>query len=82
MKKWNMKNIEVSVTRANDGFFNVHCNDEMFSGVGDTLKSAKEDLLEQMCFYKEIAQEDNFDYPAFLDDDFEVIYKFDTASIL
>ncbi len=77
-----MKKIEATVTRAKDGFFSVHCNDEMFSGGGDTLDAAVEDLSAQMSFYKETAQEDNFDYPAFLDNDFELVYKFDTASLL
>lgn len=69
-----MKKIEATVTRAKDGFFNVNCNDEMFSGGGDTLEAAEDDMLEQMRFFKETSLEDNFDYPAFLDDNFEVIY--------
>jgi len=77
-----MKKIEAIVTRSKDSFFNVHCNDEMFSGGGDTLEAAKEDMIEQMHFYKQTAVEDHFDYPTFLDDDFEIVYKFDTANFL
>lgn len=77
-----MKKIEATVTRAKDGFFNVYCNGEMFSGGGDSLEAAEVDMIEQMHFYKETAMEDHFDYPTFLDDDFEVVYKFDTASLL
>ena len=35
-----------------------------------------------MAFYKETAIEDGFEYPAFLDEEFEVLYKFDTESLL
>lgn len=77
-----MRKIEATVTRAKDGFFNVHCNDEMFSGGGDFLEAAKKDMIEQMQFYKQTAVEEHFDYPSFLDDEFEIVYKFDTASLL
>ncbi|HET9571161.1 MAG TPA: hypothetical protein VFP20_07120 [Bacteroidales bacterium] len=77
-----MKRIEATFTRSKDGFFNVHCNNEMFSGGGDTLEAAKDNMLEQMLFYKQTAIEDHFDYPNFLDNEFEIIYKLDTASFL
>lgn len=77
-----MKKIEANVTRAKDGFFNVHCNDAMFSGGGVSLDAAKADMLEQMHFFKQAAVEDQFDYPTFLDDDFEIMYKLDTANFL
>lgn len=54
----------------------------MFSGGGDTLEAAKDNMLEQMLFYKQTAIEDHFDYPNFLDNEFEIIYKLDTASFL
>lgn len=77
-----MKKIDAIVTRSKDGFFNIHCNDEMFSGGGDTLESAKEDMIEQMNFFKQTAVEDQFNYPSFLDENFEIVYKFDTANFL
>jgi len=77
-----MKKIEATFTRSKDGFYNVHCNGEMFSGGGETLESAKEDMIEQMHFYKQTAVEDHFIYPSFLDENFEIVYKFDTASFL
>lgn len=71
-----------TVSRSKDGFFNVHCNEAMFSGGGDSLDAAKEDMKEQMLFYKQTALEDHFDYPNFLDSDFEIVYQLDTASFL
>jgi hypothetical protein len=77
-----MNTIHATVVRASDGFFSVFCNDTMFSGGGKTLDAAKEDMLVQMRFYKQTALEDKFDYPTFLDDDFEIVYELDTASFL
>jgi len=54
----------------------------MFSGVGKTPEEAKADMLFQMKFLKESAIEKSFSYPAFLDEEFEVVYKFDTESLL
>jgi hypothetical protein len=54
----------------------------MFSGAGDSAEAAKVDMIEQMKFYKKTAIEDGFDYPSFLDDEYEIVYKFDVASLL
>jgi predicted RNase H-like HicB family nuclease len=77
-----MRKIEATISRAKDGFYSVYCNNEMFSGGGNTSDEAKKDMLEQMQFYKKTAIEDGFEYPSFLDDEFEVVYKFDTKSLL
>jgi len=77
-----MKQIEAIIERASDGTYGVYCKNETFTGMGDTSEEAKNNMLEQMRFYKKTASEDGFEYPAFLDDDFEVVYKFDTKSLL
>ncbi|MDO9153969.1 MAG: DNA-binding protein [Paludibacter sp.] len=77
-----MTKIEAIIERANDGTYSVYCVNEMFSGMGDSVESAKLDMLEQMKFFKETAVEDHHNYPNFLDQEFEVIYKFDTESLL
>jgi predicted RNase H-like HicB family nuclease len=69
-----MKTIEAIIERAKDGTYNVHCINEMFSGMGNTAEAAKMDMRQQMDFFKQTAIEDNFSYPAFLDDDFEIVY--------
>jgi len=77
-----MKSIEAIIERASDGTFSVYCKDEMFNGMGDTPELAKQNMLEQMQFFKETSKEDGYEYPAFLDSEFEVIYKFYTQSLL
>jgi hypothetical protein len=54
----------------------------MFNGMGNTAEAAKADMRQQMVFFKESAIEDNFSYPDFLDGDFEIVYRFDTQSLL
>lgn len=77
-----MKKIEAIIERAKDGTFSVFCTTEMFTGMGDTAESAKLDMRRQMDFFKKSAIEDGFSYPDFLNEDFEIVYKFDTESLL
>jgi hypothetical protein len=77
-----MKKIEAIIERSTDGSCTIFCENEMFSGVGKTPEEAKAGMLFQMKFFKETAIEKSFSYPAFLDGEFEVVYKFDTESLL
>ncbi len=77
-----MKTIEATIERGNDGTFSVYCNDEMFTGMGDTAENAKKDMLRQMDIFKKTAIEEGFSYPDILNGDFEIVYKFDTESLL
>ena len=77
-----MKTIEATIERATDGTFSVYCTTEMFSGMGDTAEKAKQNLVEQMEFFKQTAIEDGTEYPAFLNGDYQIVYKFDTQSLL
>jgi len=77
-----MRKIEATVSRANDGFYSIYCNNEMFSGGGNTPEEAKTDMLEQMNFYKKTAIEEGIPYPNFLDEKFEIVCKFDVESLL
>ena len=54
----------------------------MFNGMGDTPELAKQNMIEQIKFFKETSIEDNYKYPTFLDVEYEIIYKFNTQSIL
>ena len=74
--------IDSTISRAKDGFYSIHCNNEMFSGGGNTPEEAKNDMLEQMRFYKVTCIEDGHTYPSFLDESIEIIYKFDVESLL
>lgn len=77
-----MKTVEATIERASDGTFSVYCTKEMFSGMGSTAELAKKDMLEQMNFFKETSIQDGHPYPEFLNEEFEVVYKFDTESLL
>jgi predicted RNase H-like HicB family nuclease len=77
-----MQSIEAIIERAKDWTFSVYCISEMFSGMGNSAEAAKADMRQQMDFYKKTAIEDNFSYPDFLNEDFEIVYKFDTESLL
>jgi predicted RNase H-like HicB family nuclease len=77
-----MTTIEAIIERAKDGTYNIYCTEEIFSGAGDSIDAAKDDLLRQMQFYKETALAEGFKYPAFLDGEFSVLYKVDMASLL
>ena len=77
-----MRTIEAIIERAKDGTFSVYCRTEMFTGMGNTAEAAKLDMRQQMYFYKNSAIADGFSYPEFLDNEFEIVYRFDTQSLL
>jgi len=77
-----MKRIDAVIEKSKDGTFSVYCISEMFSGMGDTPAEAKSDILRQMELYKKTAIEEGFSYPEFLDEEFEIVYKFDAESLL
>jgi predicted RNase H-like HicB family nuclease len=77
-----MKQVEAIIERASDGTYSVYCKNEMFSGMGDSSEDAKKNMMEQMQFYKKTAIEDGRKYPEFLDSEIEIVYKFDTKSLL
>ncbi|MEA4975066.1 MAG: hypothetical protein VB046_04950 [Paludibacter sp.] len=77
-----MKKIEAKIERSTDGTYSVYCLQEKFSGMGNTAEEAKKDMIEQMQFFKKTAQEIGFSYPDFLDNEFEVVFKFDPDSLL
>lgn len=77
-----MTTIDAIIERAKDGTFTVYCKNEIFSGAGATIQSAKEDMLKQMAFYRETALSEGFKYPAFLDGEYEVSYQVDMPRLL
>ena len=68
-----MKQILVIKEKCSDGTFNVSCVEEIFSGMGDTLGEAIEDMKNQMYYYKDTCTELSLEYPEFLDEPFELI---------
>lgn len=72
-----MRHISAKIERASDGTYSVYCENEIFSGMGDTIEAAKADMLQQMEIYKVTAKEEGFKYPEFLDEDFSIYYILD-----
>jgi len=77
-----MKQIAAIIERAEDGTFSVYCKDEIFSGMGDTIAKAKEDMIRQMAIYKETAVSEGFKYPEFLDEEYAIDYTIDSLSLM
>ena len=77
-----MTSIEAIIERAADGTYTVYCKHEIFSGAGESIDQAKEDMKRQMAFYKETAIAEGFKHPAFLDEAFDISYQVDMTSLL
>lgn len=77
-----MKKITAIIERAADGGYGAYCTDEMFSGMGDTAEAAKQDLQGAIEHFVKTCKEDGYRYPAWLDEPFEIVYKFDAQSLL
>lgn len=77
-----MKTIEAIIERASDGTYDIYCPNEIFSGAGNTIAEAKEDMMKQMELFKNTAKEEGLRYPEFLDGNFEISYSYDIKSLL
>ena len=77
-----MYTLDAIIEIASDGTYSVYCKNEIFTGAGETIAEAKEDMLTQMEFYKKTALEQRFKYPAFLDEPFEINYDVDSVSLM
>ena len=80
--EFDMKVIEAVLERATDGTYTVYCKNESFSGAGETIEAAKQDMLAQMSFYKNSAREAGFRYPAFLDEEYRISYTIVMPSLI
>lgn len=76
-----MKTISAIIEKTVDGY-SIYTENEMFSGMGATSEEAKADMLKQITFYVQTCKEEKMAYPSYLDNDFEIVYKFDVESLL
>lgn len=74
-----MKTIKIIIERNEDGFWGYAENEKAIVGGGDTVQECKQDILDCIETLKEL-DEDN--KPAFLEKEYDLVYKFDTASLL
>ena len=77
-----MASAGVPLNIVKDGGYGVYCVSEPFTGMGHTVEEAKQDMLEGMDLLKRTCIEDGTEYPAILDEDFDIDYKFDVQSFM
>ncbi len=74
-----MKTIKIIIERNEDGFWGYAENEKAIVGGGDTVQECKQDILDCIETLKEL---DENNKPAFLEKEYELVYKFDTATLL
>jgi len=77
-----MRKIKATIEIGTDGEYGVYCVEEPFTGMGETIEKAKNDMYEQIKMYKDYAIEKGMKYPSFLDEEYEFEYSFDYISLL
>jgi len=76
----NMKTLKIVIERSADMFSAYAENAEGIYGGGDTVKEAKQSILNAIQIIKEEFTSENI--PAILNGDYEIVYHFDIESLL
>lgn len=75
-----MKTIKIIIERANDGTFSAYSeNIDGIYGMGSTVQEVKQDILDAIETIKTFNEDQ---IPNVLKNKFEIVYKFDTESLL
>lgn len=77
-----MKKVKVIIEWASDGGIAAMMQDEMFSGQGDTVADAVNDLKQGVIFYIKTAKEMGFPYKDYLDGEYDIELEYDAVSML
>ena len=77
-----MKTVKVLIEWASDGGIGAIMQDEMFTGQGDTVEAAVNDMKEGVILYNKTAKEMGFPYKDYLDGDFKIELEYDAVSML
>ncbi len=72
-----MKQVKITIERSEDAFWTYAEQIEGVSGAGDTVEEAKQSVLESIEIQKELGN-----WPKALGENYNVVYKFDTESLL
>ena len=54
----------------------------MFSGMGDTPQAAEQNMVDSIKHFVDGAKADGYKYPSWLDESFEIVYRFDVQNLL
>jgi len=74
-----MKIIKIIIEKNNDGFWAYSENETGIYGGGETIQECKQDVLDGIETLKELDGDNKFKYN---DDEYKLVYKFDTESLL
>lgn len=77
-----MKKIKVTAEWASDGTVSVMMQDDMFAGMGDTVKDAIADMKDGVALFVKTAKEMGFPYKDYLDGGYEIELEYDAVSML
>lgn len=72
-----MKQVKIIIERSEDAFWAYGEQPEGVTGAGDTVEEAKQSVLESVEIQKELGN-----WPKVLGENYSVVYKFDTESLL
>ncbi|VDH16086.1 Uncharacterised protein [Algoriella xinjiangensis] len=73
-----MKNLTIIIEKAQDGYFSAYSEDvDGIYGMGESVQDVKQDILDGIETLKTLDE-----VPTILKDDYKLIYKFDTESLL
>ena len=76
-----MKIIKVKIERNKDGF-GVYAENDVFTGMGNTLTEAVNNMVEGINLYVETLKEMNMAYPSYLNGDYKFEFDYDMQSIV
>jgi predicted RNase H-like HicB family nuclease len=76
-----MKTLFVTIKKNDDGY-TLFTENEIFSGIGDTLEEARANMEEQIGLYVDVMKADGKAYPAYLDGDYQISYQFGNVEAL
>lgn len=74
-----MKKIKITIEKNEDGFWAYSENVPGIAGGGDTVEECKQDILDSIETAKMLEGKNKFKYA---DGEYELVYKFDTESLL
>ena len=78
-----MRKVDITICRAEDGFFSAYCNEHpALFGSGVTPGAAKAELEETLRITKEDGRDVAMFYPDWLDEEYEFIVHCDVQTML
>ncbi len=78
-----MKNVDITISVAEDGFYSAYCNDyPALFGSGDTPESAIDELRETLKITKELGRDSALFYPEWIDDEYVFLTHWNISDLM